>query len=74
MFLIRTYNSSAPAGRASFLADQYYRNLTFLRRSVREDLSDLQWPADHQEEDAREEADTEPGVQRVVRVRAAAGQ
>merc|ERR1712107_103944 len=38
-------------------------------RSVREDLPDVQWSTDLEEEDAREEANVEPGLQRVLRLR-----
>ena len=48
------------------------RNLTFLLRllrSLRQDLHAVQRAAHgHEEEDAREEKDAEPGLQRVVRL------
>jgi hypothetical protein len=40
-------------------------------RSVREDIPAVQQPADCQEEDPREEANPESGLQRVLRVRPA---
>ncbi len=43
----------------------------FFHRSLREDLSAVQQPAYRQEEDPREEANPEPGLQRVLRVRPA---
>ena len=43
----------------------------YFYRPVREDLSAAEQPTDRQEEDARQEADPEPRLQRVLRLRPA---
>ena len=46
-----------------------YNTVSYLSRSICEDLPDVQWSEDLQEEDTCQETNPEPGLQRVVCVR-----